>query len=164
MAIRPLLPAVVGALVLSLMPGCGSPGSPASPAGPAQSLTLSGTWTGTSLDPQGAATLTLVLTQSGGAISGSAVMKAVNDPAVARNDCATCHKNKPGTVSGTLSGTTLALVMFFPSGDKADITPACSFTIDGRALNVTDGSVTGTYSGGDSCEGAFTDGALRLTR
>ena len=159
MAIRSLFPAVVGAVVLSLVPGCGG-----SPAAPAQTLTLSGTWTGTSLDPQGSAALTLVLTQTGSAIAGSVAMKAIDDSTAPRNDCAACHKNKPGTVSGTLSGTTLALVMLFPSGDKADVTPACSFKIDGSALNVTSGSVTGTYAGGDSCEGEFTDGALRLSR
>ncbi len=161
MAIRSLLPAAGGAVLLSILTSCG--GSDSSPAAPAP-LVLSGAWTGTSLDPQGSATMTLMLTQIGNAVSGSAVMKAINDPTVPRNECAACHKNKPGTVSGTLSGATLALTMFFPDGDKDDVTPACSFSIDGKALSATASSITGTYAGGDSCEGAFADGALRLSR
>jgi hypothetical protein len=162
-AIRWPLGTAGGAVLLSLLAGCGGSAS-SSPAGPAQTIVVGGTWNGTSLDPQGSAAITLALTQTGGVISGSAVMKAINDPTAARNDCAACHKNKPGTVSGTISGAAVALTMFFPNGDKDDITPACSFTIDGKALSATSASMTGTYVGGDSCEGAFTDGALRLTR
>ena len=78
-------------------------------------------------------------------VSGTAVSRPV-DPT--DGTCASCHKSKIGTFSGTVSGTT----------------PMCSVTVDGTAAIVTESRITGAYSGADSCEGQFTDGALSMAR
>ena len=94
-------------------------------------------------------------------VSGTAVSRPV-DPT--DGTCASCHKSKIGTFSGTVSGTTLRLTMFFPVGSDAEPTPMCSVTVDGTAAIVTESRITGAYSGADSCEGQFTDGALSMAR
>jgi hypothetical protein len=125
-----------------------------------KTLNVAGTWSGTESDRLGPALLTWKLTQTGYTVSGTAVMRPVD---AADGSCASCHKSKDGTFSGTLSGTTLTLAMFFPAGGVADPTPACSITINGTAPNVTESAIAGTYGGTDPCEGSF-DGTLAMTR
>ena len=124
-------------------------------------VNISGTWTGTGSDTQGAALLQWTVTQTGTAVWGTVISLPANP-----NDgtCASCHKNKAGTVSGTVSGETFRLTMFFPGGSDAEPTPMCNETVDGTAPRITERSMTGAYSGADSCEGPFTDGVLTMAR
>jgi len=132
---------------------------PAPPPPPA-ALNLSGTWTGTGSDSQGAETLSWVLTQVGDALSGSAATRPAN---AADGSCASCHKVKDGTMSATLSGTTLTLRMFFPTGGSVP-TPICSVIMEATASGITSDAISASYSGSDSCEGAFAGGTFRMTR
>jgi hypothetical protein len=82
------------------------------------------------------------------------------DPA--DGSCASCHKLRKGTVSGTLDGATLTLRMNFPAGGDVP-TPICVTDLTGSA-SITGNQIAGRYSGTDSCEGLFANGQLTLTR
>ena len=101
------------------------------------------------------------LNQEGAAVSGTVMTQAV-DP----NDgsCNSCHRNKRGSVTGTIAGSTLTLRMFFAAGADGDPTPACSATLTGSATAIADGRLTGVYSGEDTCEGPFTNGTFAMAR
>jgi hypothetical protein len=120
---------------------------------------LTGTWSGTGTDSQGATSVTWTLTQSGDSVSGTVRTQAV-DP----NDgsCNSCHRNKSGTVTGTITGTSVSEGLFFAAGADGDPTPICSQTLDGSASRSNDGRIVGTYSGADTCEGQLANGTLSL--
>jgi hypothetical protein len=151
-----------------LATGCGSsPAAPIndpilSPVAPSTPTVtnLSGSWTGTGTDAQGAETFKLTLTQTGERISGSAVLDSAN-----RNDgsCGSCHKQKNGTAAGTLSGGALTLTLEFPDGG-ADITPLCGITMNATTKDVAAGRIAASYTGTTTCEGPITDGTLVVAR
>ena len=122
------------------------------------SLQLSGTWDGTGSDAQGAEVISWVMTQTGNTVRGTVSTRAV-DPA--DGSCASCHKNKTGTFTGTIVGSSLTLTMFFPTGGDVP-TPICSVTMVATADGVTDARITSTYTGADTCEGPFTDGTFTM--
>ena len=154
---------VAGALACSFVAACSppavrSPTEPApTPATPSKSL--SGTWTGTGIDSMGTIRLTWGLDQTGSTVSGTVTMQAVADA----GSCNSCHRNKTGTFSGTIDGTTLSMTMSFPTGGNGDATPACSATLVGTASNVAAETLTAIYSGVDSCEPPASNGALVMT-
>ena len=136
------------------------PGLPAPPPTPLPLVNLVGTWTGTAVDSQGAAIFTWTLSQSGNSVSGAVQTQAVNP---LDGSCGSCHRNKSGTFSGTISGTTLTMTMFFAANAAGDPTPLCSQTISGEASSFAIGTLTTGYSGDDTCEGAFLNGSLVMT-
>jgi hypothetical protein len=139
---------------------CGTP--PAAPSGaPSQAVSLAGTWNGTATDSQGATTVSWALTQTGTSVAGPVQTQAVNP---ADGSCNSCHRNKTGTFSGTISGTTLTLKMFFAAGAAGDPTPACTATLTGAASSMAQDNLTAAYTGADSCEGAFLNGTLAMAR
>src|SRR5882672_1972326 len=122
---------------------------PPSPAPPgAASGLLSGTWKGTGSDSFSPELVTLVIAQSDAAVSGSAEINAV-DPA--DGSCGSCHKVKKGTLTGTLSGSTVTISMKFPAGGDvpAQICDA-DFSVTGT---VAERRITAMYTGSDTCEG-----------
>lgn len=154
------------AAVLSLTLACGS-AAPVAPApiantpGPATMPALEGVWVGTGTDSQGSTRVTWQLSQSATALSGTVKTQAI-DPT--DGSCGSCHRNKSGTFTGTISGDIVSLTMFFAAGADGDPTPACTATLVGSAsANAADELLT-TYSGSDSCEGAFERGTLSMTR
>jgi hypothetical protein len=122
---------------------------------------FSGSWAGNASDSQGETTVSWSLTQTGDAVSGTVLTQAVNP-----NDgsCNSCHRNKSGSVAGTISGSTLALTMVFAAGVDGDPTPACSAALTGRATIGPDRRIAGQYTGDDTCEGPFVGGAFSMTR
>jgi hypothetical protein len=133
-------------------PGGGGPNPP--PA-----FSVAGTWMGRASDLQGDAVLEWVLTQSGNAITGSATSRTATP---GDGSCGSCHKNKfGGSVSGVITGTKLILTMAFPGGNEAEQTPMCSATVELPETAITDQTVVGRYTGGDSCEGVF-DGMMAM--
>jgi hypothetical protein len=167
-----LLAPLSGAALLICAAGCGSPAAtiptaptavitpPPTPIPPPTSTNLSGTWTGTGNDAQGPETFRWTVTQTGDRISGAAVLDSAN-----RTDgsCGSCHKQKTGTVEGTLSGGALTLTLDFPEGG-ADITPLCGLTMHVSTTDVAAGRIAAAYTGTTTCEGAITDGRLTVTR
>lgn len=168
---RAVIRIVVGVVVFAVMSsasGCTGPiAGPASPTAPGvqppppdRPVDLTGTWEGTGSDNQGPEKLAWTLTQTGQAVSGTAISTAVN---ATDGTCASCHKNKIGTFSGTVSGTTLTLTMTFPAGSNAAPTPICGVTISSTIPTLGD-TISGTYSGSDSCEGPFSQATFTMTR
>ena len=157
---------VATAALLTSLAGCGSPASaPSTPTGatppPASSAAnLTGTWTGTGTDAQGAETFRWNVTQTGDRLSGSAVLDSAD-----RNDgsCGSCHKQKTGTLAGTLSNGALTLTLDFPEGGT-DITPLCGITMHVTTSDMAAGRIAATYTGTTTCEGAITDGTLIVKR
>jgi hypothetical protein len=156
-------------LTFAASTSCGSPAAPspsptpapAPPAAPASPADLTGNWSGNANDSQGPTTVSWILTQSGANISGTVHTNAVNPD---DGSCSSCHRNKSGTVTGTLSGSTLTLTMFFAAGGDGDPTPACSATLNVSSTSVSATNVVSAYAGSDTCEGAFTNGAMMMKR
>ena len=148
-----MAPLSIAALLVAAA-GCGS-------AVTAPSAThLAGTWTGTGIDAQGAETFVWTVTQTGERLTGTAVLDSTN-----RNDgsCGSCHKQKSGTLSGTLSNGALSLTLSFPEGGS-DITPLCGMTMNATTKDVAAGRIVATYTGTTTCEGPITDGTLVVAR
>jgi hypothetical protein len=124
-------------------------------------MNIAGDWTGRGTDSQGTITVSWTLTQSGTNVTGTVKTQSL-DPT--DGSCNSCHRNKSGTVTGTISDTTLSLTMFFAAGANGDPTPACSATLSGSANAIANTSVTTAYSGSDTCEGSFTNGTMAMTR
>src|SRR5437867_13309893 len=103
---------VVAAALLVATVACRSPvPAPTSPTSSA--LNIAGAWNGTGSDPQGAERMSWMVAQTGTALSGTADLAPLN---AADGTCASCHKFKTGTISGSLSGTSLAMrIVFFTS-------------------------------------------------
>ena len=159
--------ALIAAAMLLPLAGCGSPAStPAAPSATAATTTtaaasnLTGTWRGTGTDAQGAETFQWTVTQTGDRLTGTAVMDSAN-----RNDgsCGSCHKQKSGTLAGTLSNGALALTLDFPEGG-ADITPLCGITMRATTTDITAGRINAAYTGTTTCEGPISDGTLTMQR
>jgi hypothetical protein len=165
---KTLAPLFAAALLIPLA-GCGS--SPAAPnvtTPPTTTTTttipsdvnLTGTWTGTGKDAQGPETFRWTVTQTGDRIAGAVVIDPT-DPA--DGTCGSCHKQKTGTVSGTLSGSALTLTLDFPAGG-ADLTPLCGITMNASATDVAADRIVAAYTGTTTCEGPITDGTLVVVR
>ena len=129
-------------------------------APPPPQFNLTGTWTGTGSDGLGPETFTWVLTQSGSALSGSASMRPVS---LTDGTCASCHKVKDGSVSGSIAGTAVTLRMSFALGGSQP-TPTCLVIMDIATSAVTGTSLSASYNGSDSCEPAVALGSISMTR
>jgi len=154
--------AIAVAAIAIATAACGSTQMPATTAPTAVDVPsdLAGNWTGTGNDPQGAVTFAWTLTQTGAALSGRASMNSTNP-----NDgsCGSCHKQKTGTISGSVSGGAVTLTLEFPEGG-ADITPLCGLRLTAAAADVTSHRIAATYTGTTTCEGPITGGTLVMTR
>jgi hypothetical protein len=157
--------------VLFVAIACGSstmpttPTTPSQPAAPApqptpQPASLSGAWTGTSVDAQGTTVVNWTITQTGSTVAGTVTTNAPNPT---DGSCNACHRNKSGTFTGTISGDTLTINLFFAAGVNGDPTPICSATMTGSAARAASGDLQGTYTGSDTCEGPFLDGRLAMS-
>jgi hypothetical protein len=133
--------------------------TPAAPVAPAPAAVgVSGTWSGSGFDSFGPELVTWILTQSGTTIAGTARFDAVNP---ADGSCGSCHKVKRGTVTGTITGSSLSVTMKFPAGGDVP-TPLCVVDLSGSAT-VIDRRMMANYTGTDTCEGFFSDGKIELT-
>jgi hypothetical protein len=140
-----------------------TPTSPTAPAPPPTGGTtnVAGAWSGTGSDPQGSEKMSWMLSQSGDAISGTADLAPLN---AADGSCASCHKFKAGTVSGTISGSTISMRLVFPAGGDGVPTPMCTITFDATASTPARDRIDATYAGDDTCEGPFTGGTFTMAR
>jgi len=167
--VRLLAPLFAAALLIAAT-GCGSsPVAPntATPTAPTATTTptpstanLAGTWTGTGTDAQGPETFRWTVTQTGDSISGAVVLEPT-DPG--DGSCGSCHKQKTGTLAGTLSGGALTLTLDFPAGGK-DLTPLCGITMTATTTDIAAGRIAAAYAGTTTCEGPITDGRLVVIR
>ncbi|HKF42712.1 MAG TPA: hypothetical protein VKG01_06415 [Thermoanaerobaculia bacterium] len=115
---------------------------------------LTGTWSGPASDDSGPTTMTWTLTQSGGSITGAffAVEPAPH------------NTQYRGTISGSLSGTSLTYTINVPKGSIVGL-PNCFVAINGSAV-ASANAIVGTYTGdtGKDCIGPFANGLLSLAK
>jgi len=164
--VKILIILIAGAIVSTA--GCASGSSPSAPTittttttiPGSTSASLVGTWRGTGNDAQGAETFTWTVTQNGNQLSGSAVLNSANPD---DGSFGSCHKQKTGTLAGTLSNGSLTLTLDFPAGGS-DITPLCGITMHATTSDVATGRISAAYTGTTTCEGPITDGTLTVTR
>jgi hypothetical protein len=143
-------------------PPAATPTSPSVPPPPSPSVVnLAGAWNGSGSDVQGPEILNWTLTQTGATLAGAAELRPANPD---DGSCASCHKVKSGTISGTMTGAALTMKIVFPSGGDGVPTPMCTITFELSAGGVSAERIAGTYSGTDSCEGSFTGGSLTMSR
>jgi hypothetical protein len=143
---RHLLAATV---LTSLMAGCGGDSPAPSPSPPSG---LGGTWTGAVSDSSGPGQMSWMLSESGGTISG----------AVTITDAVSGYGGQ-GTISGTVEASAINFTITIAAGGFDAPFNTCSAQITGSAT--LDGStITGTYSGSNSCNGTVNEGQLSLTR
>ena len=136
--------------------------SPTSPSGPSGSASMTGTWAGNASDSSssmgagsmmgqaGMGTMTWPLTQSGSAVTGAMTFAGMPG-------------RMPGTFSGTMSGDDMSFTMDMPNNSM--MSSGCSAHATGTAR--VDGSrmtMTGTYSGSNSCTGPFANGQMTMMR
>ena len=134
------------------------------PAAQGQAVDLTGAWYGVGQDlvhgvPDGM-TVSWTLTQTGSTVSGTVKTTGLNG---IDGSCSGCHREKAGTISGTVSGTTFTLAMAFPF-DASAPSPACTATYNGTAQNIATGAFTTTYSGNDICESIIANGSVNIAR
>ncbi len=137
-------------LVLTLTTACKSD-SATTPAAPAATvLNVAGSWRGTATDSSGPGTISLQITQSGTNLTGTVNMSVTT--ATGR-----------GTLTGTISGSTIHLTIAIPAGgfDAPFGTCTASVTGDGAA---SASSITAIYTGTNSCSGSITKGELTLSK
>lgn len=146
---KPAIPLALGGLILWSVSGCGaSPTAPAAapvatPVPSASSLNLTGTWNGSGSDAQGPETFTRTLTQTGNGVSGTAILRPAN---ASDGTCGSCHKQKSGTLTGTMSGAVLTLTLAFPEGGS-DLTPLCGITMTATTSDVTPSRIAAATQG-----------------
>ena len=119
-------------------------------AAPAPSLT--GTYSGAASDSSGSGTMTWSLTQVGANVSGAIVLKTPRGSTIF-----------DGTISGTLSSSTLLFTIAVPVGGITGL-PNCSVNVVGAANTVSNSAISGTYSGTNTCTPPFTNGIFSLVR
>ena len=118
---------------------------------PAPAFDLTGTWVGTGSDSTGSAQLTVHFIQNGNNVTGTATSS---------NSGGTVN----GTISGTVSGTTATLTETVPVGGISS-SPACGATFNIVATNITNTTITGTYSGQFvGCQQAISNGQFTLAK
>lgn len=96
--------------------------------------------------------MTWSLTQSGTSFSGSLALTDNNTGTKAN-----------GTVSGSISGSSLTFSLSVPAGGADGTFGSCSATASGQG-SVSGTSMSGSYTGTNSCSGTVSSGTLTLSR
>ena len=134
--------------------GSGGSSTQPSPTSPSASgpVSLSGTWIGSASDSSGPGQMSWQVTQAGGSFSGTATL----------TDTATGLGGR-GSVSGTVSNSSIHFSISIPAGGFDSPYAACTANVSGDGQASTS-SITGTYSGSNSCAGIITSGQLTLNK
>ena len=163
------VPRIIFIAALAALASCGAgmgTGMPASPASNEPPPTFSGTGMDSNLNTNAAGTssATMVVewrvTQAGTKVAGTVTTRSTDQPGT----CASCHRSRTGTLSGTVSGTTVSWTATFPADPANDPTPSCSASLKGEISDITADSLSGTYTGADTCEGQYSGGTLVMAR
>jgi hypothetical protein len=144
-------PALVAALVLALA-ACGDGGGPSTGPSPPGGFDLTGTWRGTASDSSGPGQMVWQITQSGGSLTGTLTM----------TDTATNLTGR-GTITGTIAGATVTFAISIPAGGFDAPHQTCTAQVSGDA-QLASSTLTGSYTGTNSCAGAIVSGQLTLDK
>lgn len=139
-------------LALSLGVAGAGCGSPTQPSAASTVVNLTGTWSGSASDSSGPGQMTWQMTQTGSSCSGTLTMTDAG-----------ANINGRGSVSGSISGPSIRFALSVPAGGFDSPYTSCSADVSGDA-QVSGSSITGTYSGANSCTGAVASGHVTLTR
>lgn len=123
-----------------------------SPTSPSGGSSLTGTWSGSASDSSGPGQMTWQVTQSGGSFNGTMTI----------TDTATKLGGR-GSVSGTIAGSSLQFTIAVPAGGFDAPYGACTLQASGPG-EVSPTSITGAYSGSNSCAGTIASGQLTLNK
>jgi hypothetical protein len=137
--------------------------TPSGPTGATGATSMTGTWAGSASDSSsgsmgagslmgqaGMGTMTWPLTQSGSTVTGAMSFSGMQG-------------RMPGSFSGTMSGEEMTFTMDMPN--ESMMSSGCSARATGTAhVDGTRMTLTGTYSGSNSCTGSFTNGQMAMTR
>ncbi len=150
-------------LLASFAAACGGSAS-TSPSGPTASTSMAGAWTGIASDSSssigagsmmgqaGMGTMTWQLTENGSIATGPMSFSGSG-----------MQGRMPGTFVGTMSGDDMTFAMDMPTSSM--MSTGCSSRATGTAhVNRTTMTMTGTYSGSNSCSGAYTGGQMTMNR
>ena len=153
--IRLRVPAFVAALSAA---ACGGSG-PAAPTRPsptptpaASAANVSGTWSGPASDSSGPGQMSWQITQTDASFSGTVTM----------TDTST-GVGGSGSVSGTVAGSTIHFSISIPAAGFQSPFTSCTASVSGDG-QATSSSITGTYTGSNSCSGAIAAGQLTLNK
>lgn len=148
-------------LLAGFAAACGNTSS-MGPTGPTAQTVMTGTWAGSASDSSssmgagnlmgqtGMGTMTWPLTQNGSMVTGSMAFAGMPG-------------QMPGVFSGTMAGDEMAFTMDMPMTSM--MSSGCTARATGTArVDSTRMTMTGTYSGSNSCTGAFTNGQMTMTR
>jgi hypothetical protein len=113
---------------------------------------LSGTWTGSASDSSGSGVLSWQLSESGTSFSGSATISDTRTGITGR-----------GSISGTVSGASITFSISIPAGGFDSPFGSCSANISGTG-QASSSSITGIYSGSNSCSGDLGSGQFTVTK
>ncbi len=149
-------------VLVSFATACGGSAS-TSPSGPT-STSMAGVWTGIASDSSssigagsmmgqaGMGTMTWQLTENGSIETGPMSFSGSG-----------MQGRMPGTFVGTMSGDDMTFAMDMPTSSM--MSTGCSSRATGTAhVNRTTMTMTGTYSGSNSCSGAYTGGQMTMNR
>lgn len=125
------------------------PSAAPTPSGPAS---LTGTWSGAASDSSGPGQMSWQLTQAGTSFSGTATL----------TDSGTGLGGR-GSVSGTVSNTSIHFSIGVPAGGFDSPYASCTAEISGDG-QISAASITGTFAGSNSCTGVITSGQLTLNK
>jgi hypothetical protein len=136
---------VASALVTGM--ACGG-----TPTEPPSTVNLTGTWGGSASDSSGLGQMAWQVTQTGTSFSGTMTM----------TDASTGVSGQ-GSVSGAVSGVSFQFSISVRAGGFPSPYASCTADVsgDGQASSAT---ITGTYSGSNSCSGAIASGQLTLSK
>jgi len=153
----------VGALLASFAAACGG-NTAMSPSGSTASASMAGTWAGIGSDSSSSmgagsmmgqtdmGTMTWQLTQNGSTVTGPMSFSGSG-----------MQGRMPGSFLGSMSGDDMTFAMDMPTSSM--MSSGCSSSATGTAhVDRTTMTMTGTYSGSNSCSGAFANGHMTMTR
>ena len=140
--------------------GCGGGEHSMGPRGPGSMTNHTGTWGGSMSESGGA---TMGSGMMGGMMSGRMTWQMTQTEANVTGHMEMSAFRGTGrmAISGTISGQTMTFTMNIPAGGMPE--PGCTATGNGTA-HMNGNTMTGTYSGSNTCSGAFTNGRIMLSR
>ena len=151
-------------LLAAFMAGCGGGGSSIAPTDPGSTTGYAGTWVGSMSESGGAMMGSGTMGgMMSGMMSGQMTWQMTQNGANVTGDMELSGFQGTGrmTISGTISGQTMTFTMNIPAGGMPE--PGCGASGNGTA-QMNDNTMTGTYSGSNTCSGVFTDGRVMLSR
>jgi hypothetical protein len=136
--------------------GCGSSGNSIRPSDAGSLSGYAGTWMGS-------------MAESGGSMMGSGMMSGqmtwqmtqTGTNVTGNMDMTGFKGTGKMMISGTIAGQTMSFTMNIPAGGMPE--SGCASTGNGTA-QMNGNTMTGTYSGSNTCSGAFSNGQLSSRR